>query len=184
MRHLLIIHFGDKMSDQRQRCIDSAYASYPDFAPQWITDENVNQPMHELLTYLELDIEPRAWDRATLMGRTLSSDWLRAWMLSTMSCTLYADTDVLHLRRFEFDDTSIQPYIIGRPAYSAMMYSAHACQYWRDLLAEKKRRRDWGNPQDAMSGDDGIPITREYFQHFGASENQHLADDKHWWMKG
>jgi hypothetical protein len=85
------------------------------------------------------------------------------------------------LKGFEFDDTSEIPYIMGVPADSAMMYSASACDYWQRLIDEKIRRQDWGNPQDAMSGGDGIPITRDHFKHYGASENQHLAEDRHWW---
>ena len=182
-RTLLIIHFGDQMCTQRATCVQSAIDTYNGFLPQYITDNNVEAWMESLLLRLGLAQEPRIWDRTTLMGRVLSSDWLRAYILSVQPCTLYTDTDVLHLKRFEFDDFSRIPYIMGVPADSAMMYSASACEYWANLINEKVRRQDWGNPQDAMNGDDGIPVTREYFRHYGASENHHLAEDKHWWDK-
>jgi len=170
------------MCGQRKHCVESAIKMYPEFKPMLIDDKNVGLWMSKLLSRLRLISEPKLWDRSELAGKVWSSDWLKCFVLSLMPNTLYTDTDVLHLKQFSFNDDSDVPYLMGVPADTAMMYSARACKYWSNLIDEKIKRQDFGTPQDCISGGDGIPITKEYYVHYGASENHHLAEDRHWWQ--
>lgn len=178
---LLQIHVGE-LSPQRQSCFDSARIMYPDFDVLRIDERNIDEYIGRLRTFYSLGETPDMWNPKKLRSLVWLSDNLRFMLLAENKNMLYADSDVLHLKRFEFDHAAKVPYLMGVPADTAMMYSADACKYFRDICLRCQLDKWYGNPMVYVNGGDGIPIMRDYYEHYGAGEWSRKATDIHWWM--
>jgi len=171
-------------SPLRQKCMASMRSAYPEIPYVFWGPDNWSEIVDRMMRDLHIDTYPDEWNINAKTGRPALSDWIRYYECATSPRTMWADSDLLIVKRFDGWDEPGKPYFAhmhGGVIDSCWIQANGVSTYFEEVLHRRVAQKRFKILVNEFDGSLAHYIPTEHFVHYGCEHHAKDDPDPHWW---